>query len=831
MPKSQLKRLKASLHEQRTTKGGKIKPTPQTKRPETSAQRAHRIRQETLLPELRNRGRVGGIVDRRIGENDPTLAPEDRMLQRYAAESQRSKRTNVFNLEDEDDDAGEEELTHMGQPVRSDRGGRMIDDYQESQHGNSADEADGEMFSRSKRRLEDAVDEITRAQEDAEGHPERKKSKKEVMEEVIAKSKLHRYERQKAHEEDDDVREELDRGLPDLLAALRGGKPKEKVSSTTAGNGASGANGAALMHPDRAGLLNGAARDPNHDYDQQIQQLAMDKRAQPTQRTKTAEEKAEEEAQRLKGLEESRQRRMNGEVESNEFDGEEPDGQPTVEADLNGDAEASEDEAAGFGFQRARSTTKPITKPVLDVEDEDDFIIDEDLVGSGSDVDDQSLDESHEESVNGDLKAEAEDEDADFLQDVLPASTEERSRPTAITSITAGTSLAYTYPCPQSHDELLQVFKNVSTTDMPTVVQRIRALYHSSLAAENKVKLPAFASALVYHVAYLSMQKPRTDCLPVIESLIRHIHSMSRTYPTPIATTFRKHLETMHESINSDPTRCLTAGDLTILTAIGTIYPTSDHFHQVVTPAITIIARWLGTTLPPTPTPIPTALSLTGAYLVRLCIQYQRRARRYVPETLRFTVQALRPENNADYPTAISHIENLKNPINLWQDNIAFTEIFTPTVLPTLHRLVRTAQPSSPILPPARTLLKHLHTLLATARRTRKPLELHHHKPLPIKTALPLFSDTFHPSKHYDPDPERAESAKLRKEHKREKKGAMRELRRDAEFVGREKLREKKERDRAYEEKFRRVIGGIEREEGEGKNVYERSREKRKTRF
>ena len=47
---------------------------------------------------------------------------------------------------------------------------------------------------------------------------------------------------------------------------------------------------------------------------------------------------------------------------------------------------------------------------------------------------------------------------------------------------------------------------------------------------------------------------------------------------------------------------------------------------------------------------------------------------------------------------------------------------------------------------------------------------MHHHKPLAIKMAIPKFEESYNPNKHYDPDRERTENAKLQKELKREKK-------------------------------------------------------------
>jgi nucleolar protein 14 len=56
----------------------------------------------------------------------------------------------------------------------------------------------------------------------------------------------------------------------------------------------------------------------------------------------------------------------------------------------------------------------------------------------------------------------------------------------------------------------------------------------------------------------------------------------------------------------------------------------------------------------------------------------------------------------------------------------------------------------------------------------------------------------------------------------------MRELRKDANFIAREKLREKKEKDAAYEAKYRRLVAEIQGEEGYEKNQYEKEKRKRK---
>ena len=121
-----------------------------------------------------------------------------------------------------------------------------------------------------------------------------------------------------------------------------------------------------------------------------------------------------------------------------------------------------------------------------------------------------------------------------------------------------------------------------------------------------------------------------------------------------------------------------------------------------------------------------------------------------------------------------------------------------------------------------------MQILLEQARAARKPLLLHNHRPLPIKTFIPKFEESYNPDKHYDPDRDRASFNKLKAEHKKERKGAMRELRKDANFIAREALKEKKEKDAQYEKKYKRLLAEIQGEEGREANVYEREKRMRK---
>lgn len=105
------------------------------------------------------------------------------------------------------------------------------------------------------------------------------------------------------------------------------------------------------------------------------------------------------------------------------------------------------------------------------------------------------------------------------------------------------------------------------------------------------------------------------------------------------------------------------------------------------------------------------------------------------------------------------------------------------------------------------------------------------HKPIPIPTFIPKFEAT---SSSYlrrqDPDHERNEASKLRHQYKREKKGAIRELRKDARFLSAVEQKKQSEKDRAYKDSMKRAFGSLEGERAEQKALdREKTREKKRS--
>ncbi|KAI0395109.1 Nop14-like protein [Xylariaceae sp. FL0594] len=805
-------------------------------------------RRQTLLVEMNRRNKTGGIRDQRFGEDDATMTYEEKMAQRFVREKQ-SHKNSMFDLEDDGPIGG---LTHMGKSLPFDE----IDDFEETDllagEGSGTDNESADHPRGQKRvRGEDDVDEED--DENTERAPERKKTKQEIYKEIIAKSKLHKAERQAQKEDDEDLREELDEELSGIRSLLFSRpEPQNK------------AGGEATATPADSGR-----EKMERDYDIRLRQLAMDGRAKPADKTLTEEEKAQKDAEKLKELEDKRQMRMRGEqISDDEDETKEANGDEGQLSERNPAAFVEEEEEDDFKLGPGIRTRPTATE--LGFDDEDDFFVEDDLLASGSDLEPiESEDEDGDDSDGGaaDEEDDQDDQDDEFTRGLLNEAEERDAAFTKDGGITKD-ELGEISTCPSTLEELLALSSNLSPQKIPALVREIRQKYDPKLASENKSRLASFSRVLVQYLHHLS-NEPTPPAFSILERVIQHIWSLAKSFPIDIAEEFRT-------QINDMSGRCLTpvAGDLIALVAIGTVFPPSDAFHQVTTPAMLLVTRFLSQKIPKTTTDY-----VQGTFMGSLALLYVQLSQRYCPEFMNFclnTLVSLTPimssERLGNFPqhepatgariararkievkrlkptdcfsppssekedltikvsTMDTTLQLLDAAAQLYTGKSSFIETFEPVrrVLGHLSKAACTSQLPRALNERVTKLQTKLQTMLTMAKLARRPLELHHHRPLAIKSSIPKFEDSFDPNKHYDADRDRAELAKLKAEHKKERKGAMRELRKDANFMAREKLRVKKQKDAAYEKKYKRLVAEIQGEEGREANAYEREKQARK---
>lgn len=113
---------------------------------------------------------------------------------------------------------------------------------------------------------------------------------------------------------------------------------------------------------------------------------------------------------------------------------------------------------------------------------------------------------------------------------------------------------------------------------------------------------------------------------------------------------------------------------------------------------------------------------------------------------------------------------------------------------------------------------------------SRKPLQLQYRKPMEVQTYLPRFSETYSiDRKSNDPNRERSNKQKLDRQYIKEYRGAVRELRKDSEFIARQQLVDIKGRDAVYKKKIDGIMGQLANQEGAMRG-YEKQKAKEKRR-
>jgi nucleolar protein 14 len=351
------------------------------------------------------------------------------MLERFAREkASRTRNSSLYNLDEP------EQLTHLGQSLAE------IDDFEETEIGVSDD--DGEI------RAEVVRQEHFGGNFDEENNEDGPvKTKAEVMQEVINKSKFYKYERQQQHDEDLDEISALDADLGELQGLLHNitPLPKQRPAKTL----------------------------ETMSYDAALREMVYDKRSQPSERTKTAEEIAQEERDRLEKLEEERLKRMRGEEVVT--DGGAKGRREGDDLDDDFVVEGGEEDLYGFG--------KGAT------EDDEEGEEDEDGEEDGEEKEEHEEDEEDEEDDDFDVAQYFTDEgpekpDTDSEnEDIIPVTKRLRIAETFTTEI------AYTFPCPSTFEEMRDILRNIPTSSIPTVIERIEILYSTKLLAENKRKL------------------------------------------------------------------------------------------------------------------------------------------------------------------------------------------------------------------------------------------------------------------------------------------------------------------------------------------------------
>ncbi|KAK1293044.1 hypothetical protein QJS10_CPB17g02100 [Acorus calamus] len=413
-------------------------------------------RKKTLLKEYERSGKSSVFMDNRIGEQDEALGEFDKAILRFQHERQlKLKRKGKYNLSD-----GEEEDSENFQEASLSR----RDDFDEEilpeddddsvfaeiggrddEHETTIEEdkvgsnwwasmllKDGEGWKSWKKILENNLIEDTAVHRGSHDHgmynPSKNllqdedennhKTKKQVMEEIISKSKFYKAQKAKDKEEDESLMEKLDNDFTSLAqseALLHLTQPNKMnaLKSLLKSN---------IKKPVKEGVpvpagenREATVKEQPDAYDRLVREMVMDMRARPSDRLKTVEEIAQEERERLELLEEERKKRMLASDESgDESDDEKDDGGEDLDRPEKLRSLSGDDLGDSFSSEKMLANKKGWVDEIIEREDMDHTEDEEDGSSEGSQSEDDQGDNDDDEDSDS-AGSDSDDENRDLL--------------------------------------------------------------------------------------------------------------------------------------------------------------------------------------------------------------------------------------------------------------------------------------------------------------------------------------------------------------------------------------------------------------------------------
>ncbi|PRQ40602.1 putative nucleolar protein [Rosa chinensis] len=639
-------------------------------------------RKKTLLKEYEQSGKSSVFVDKRIGEENDELDEFDKAIRRTQRERQlKQSKKSKYNLSDGEED--EFEFQSLG--ALSQR-----DDFEDDMPPEEDEDDDGGESGKKSYQFNSA----DKDGDLSDGNENRHKSDKERYAEMILKSKNYKAEKSKEKDENKDLMEELDKKFTSVIAS----KALTNKSFSTE---------YMKKHEVSATQIFGTSEQEKSDsYDKLERELAMERRAQPSNRTKTPEEIAQEEREQLERLEEERQKRMHPTDDYSDEDIEDAEKPSTLRPrSISGD-----DLGDSFSLEEEPRTKKGWVDEILERKDASDSESEGDDSGSaedsespedygdeGSDEDDsegerdilnKDWEQSDDDNLDMDLDDEEEDsdehekDDEAYQKELEPRDLKRLKRNDAVQASKSDdkslgakklpankqssiqSDLPYLIEAPKSMEELDALLDNLSNADIALIIHRIRASNALKLAAENKKKMQVFYGLLLQYFATLANKKPLN--LELLNLLVKPLMEMSMETPYFASICARERILRTRtkfcETVKNPESSCWPASKtLFLLRLWSLIFPCSDFRHVVMTPAIFLMCEYL------TRCPILSGRDVAvGSFLCSLLLSITKQSRKFCPEAVTFLQTLLRaakerkPKSTQD--SEIDHLMELKAP-------------------------------------------------------------------------------------------------------------------------------------------------------------------------
>ncbi|XP_036323821.1 nucleolar protein 14 homolog [Rhagoletis pomonella] len=795
--------------------------------PGVSRAKAVKRRQETLAVEYHAKHKTNKFRDRRIGkhQNSDQLS-EDVINARFVAarvERLNQSKSSRFNLNDD------EILTHRGQ---------TLEDIEQFRDERSDDE--------------DLDDEKVNAEFTEAAHfggdVALSKDRQAAIDEMIAEQKKRKMEIAKEKDEVHTLTEKLDSSYKDLLGLVDKMSKKEMLKKPK---------------PD--------------DYDKTLKEMIFEPRGVVADKLLSEEDLAKKEKERLEELEKERLRRMRGdeevEVASNQPNHRSAD---ALDDGYFGYAVEEEDEILAYtldgelGTKLIGNESKELEQESVEVDDNEE---DEDAEEEGSESDINSNAEEDKVDNLSDLKLTDSESDEDEVENEQGTTVSTNKKKKSKADLEEYPGLPYTLDIPTKYNDFNKLLRKRAPKEQGVVIERLIKCNHPKLdGINNKEKMEKLFAYLLQYV-----NETFTDATPndistkfkILDKLNPHMYDLVHMNPEKMSSTLLEVIKEKYTSYRKNTKLFPTLETLIFFKLVSNYCSTSDFRHAVVTPCYIFLQHILSKSR------IRSRRDIAGGlFLVTLTLEFSRLSKRILPAALNFLLgivylsipkrpvevfkivppfQSVGPMSKLLAVTEISEKETLIDELLKSEDLVltAFSLDFKIRALNTALKLIRDIITnieehigSNYFAAPFLHLLERLPVdiypefvcenfkaaKIALERVSKKKLIKivpPEKKPKALRLLEPRIEVIYDDKRRPRLTKEKEERAKLVHKIRRETKGAIREIRRDTEFLQNIRIQKQIQSDMERKEKVKRIYQEASAQQGE-LNELERIKKRKK---
>lgn len=569
--------------------------------PGHSRSKSVKKRKETLLPEYEQRFKSSKFVDKRIGENDANLSYEEKMTKRLVLEKQKYlEKRSIFSLNDD------EELTHYGQTLSE------IETFD-----NPIDSDDEEIDGRISGKLV-AEEHFGGGILEKQDKDEERKPWKERMEELIIKTRKEKFELQKERETAIKLTEQVDSDWKTLRYLMSGSTLKDVNERKSMKSKIDDYD----MNVRALGLEARAMATDKMKSEKELAKEEME-RLEKLEKERLLRMKAPWEAEKKKnrkymsadalGDEQfltpilKEKSKKGGKKKSVKFEGDSEDEQNEDEDEEEKDEDDEDEEGNEEDGENDNEETEE-----SDAESVED---------SYSDV------LTDEEDDNGKTEEpETSEDEKEASEDEKENKTKQKEERLAAISEEAKKQLPFTFEAPTTFSTFLSQLDGYSSDDQITIIERTQKCTHPSLAEGNKKKLEKLFSFVLDYFCELC-NKPNSD-LWLLDRLTIQLFQLTKVSPKSAAQTVLAKIKEKQSNFNKTYPDMDT---LMLLKLVPILFPASDFQHLVCTPAMLFMGQILSQSLVKSGRDVAAGLFLCSVFLQCVTI-----SKRFVPEVMNY---------------------------------------------------------------------------------------------------------------------------------------------------------------------------------------------------